>query len=97
MMTRRKGEVTKSQIDRECPHQVAILIPVGGLVRLLMDMYTFCDAHAMSYRTRTDRRRELVPSGHVRFCFADPAHADAFHAKFDGERITIEQQARNRH
>ena len=89
-MTRRKGEITKRQIDRDCPHQVAIRIPIGGLVRLLMDMYTFCDAHAMPYRTHADGRYEPVPSDQIRFCFTDPAHADAFHAKFDGERITVE-------
>jgi len=30
-MTQRKGEVTKRQTDRDYPHQVAILIPIGGL------------------------------------------------------------------
>jgi hypothetical protein len=35
-VTQRKGEVTKRRIDRGFPHQVAILIPEGGLVALLM-------------------------------------------------------------
>jgi hypothetical protein len=32
-------------------------------------------------------RRE-PPADFMRFCFADPAHADAFMAEFGGERIT---------
>jgi hypothetical protein len=52
---------------------------------------TFCDTCSMPYKTRSDLRRE--PSGDfMRFCFADPAHADAFMAEFGGERITIEPQ-----
>jgi hypothetical protein len=27
----------------------------------------------------------------IRFCFDDPAHADAFAAQFGGERITLER------
>jgi hypothetical protein len=68
----RKGEVTKRRIDRDFPHQVAILIPVGGLVARLMAMHEFCDTSSMPHKTRSDLRRE-PPSDYIRFCFSDPA------------------------
>ena len=79
-MTQRKGEVTKRRIDRDFSHQVAIQIPVGGLVARLMTMHQFCTTHAMPYKTRADLRREPL-ANFMRFCFADPAHADAFLAE----------------
>lgn len=84
----RKGEVTKRRIDRDFPHQVALLIPVGGLVARLMAMHKFCDTRSMPYKTRPDLRR-APPIDFMRFCFADPAHADAFLTEFGGERITL--------
>jgi hypothetical protein len=88
-VTQRKGEFTKRRIDCDFPHQVAILIPEGGLLARLMAMHKFCDTRSISYKTRSDLRREPI-SDYVRFCFGDPAHADAFMAEFGGERITIE-------
>lgn len=85
----RKGEVTKCRIDREFSHQVAIQIPVGGLVARLMTMHQFSTTHTMPYKTRGDLRRD-PPADYMRFCSADPAHAEAFPAQFGGERIAIE-------
>jgi hypothetical protein len=62
--------------------------PEGGLVARLMAMHKFCATHAMPYKTHADLRRD-PPADYVGFCFADPAHADAFLAEFGGERITI--------
>jgi len=56
-----------------------------------MAMHKFCDTRSMPYKTRSDLRREPPPD-YVRFCFADPAHADAFMAEFGGQGITIEPQ-----
>jgi hypothetical protein len=85
----RNGKVTKRRIDRDFPHQVAILIPVGGLVARLMAMHKFCDTRSMPYKTHADLCRE-PPADFLRFCFANPAHADVFIAEFGGERITVE-------
>jgi hypothetical protein len=87
----RKGEVTKHRSDRDFPHQIAILVPEGGLVARLMAMHKFCDTRSMPCKTRSDLRRK-PSSYYVRFCFADPAHANAFMAEFGGQRITIEPQ-----
>jgi len=51
----REGEITKRRIDREFPHQVAILIPVGGLVAWLIAMHKFC-----APRTRCPTRHMLI-------------------------------------
>ena len=90
-MTIRKGKVTNNRTDRDYPHQVAILIPLGGLGARSMAMHAWCDGRGLVYRTRADRRRGPTPSDHVRFCFANAAEANAFHAQFGGERFTIEQ------
>jgi hypothetical protein len=68
---------------------MAHLATLGGLSTRLMAMLRFCNTRSMPYNTRSDLRRE-PPSDYVRFCFADPAHANAFIAEFGGERITIE-------
>jgi hypothetical protein len=85
----RKGEITKRRIDRDFPYKVAILIPESGLVARLMAMHKFRVTRSMSYKTRSDLRRD-PPADYMRFCFADPTHADAFMVEFGGERITIE-------
>jgi hypothetical protein len=54
-----------------------------------MSMHKFCDMRSISYKTRSDLRREPI-SDCVRFCFGDPAHAHAFTAEFGGEPITVE-------
>jgi cell wall assembly regulator SMI1 len=73
------------RIDRDFPHQIAILIPEGGFVAQLMALNLFCTRHAMPYNYKT---RAAVPGRphYFRFCFADAAHADAFMAEFGGER-----------
>jgi hypothetical protein len=47
------------------------------------------DSRSMPYNTRADLRRES-PADFIGFCFADPAHANAFLAEFGGEQITTE-------
>lgn len=64
----RKGEVTKRRIDRDFPHQVAIRIPVGGLVARLMTMHKLCDTHAMPYKTQADLRREPLADFMLLLC-----------------------------
>lgn len=54
-MTERKGEIAKRRIDRDFPHQVAILVPEGGAVARLM---TVQDRLASEGR---ENRKKLVP------------------------------------
>jgi hypothetical protein len=51
-----------------------------------MEMHAFCRGARARYYTKVDRREG---SNFTRFCFDDPADADAFAAQFGGERITI--------
>jgi len=92
-MVRYKGQVTSRQIDRDFPHQVEIPIPPGGLRKQLDLMYQFCRGRA--FMTRGANRR--VGDDAMRWCFADPTEADAFHAQFGGKRITIEAREGHRH
>jgi hypothetical protein len=84
-----QGEITKRQVDRDYPHQIAILVPGTGLGERLMAMRRFCNARALPYKTRPDRRHQ-PPGVYMRFCFQNAAHADAFHTEFGGERFVIE-------
>jgi hypothetical protein len=83
-MTYRKGEMTKGAVDRNYPHQLELRadVTMGKNFDLANK---FC------------RRLSLSPRGHCRrrndvdyniWCFADPAHANAFQARFGGERLT---------
>ncbi|GAU86696.1 hypothetical protein [Bosea sp. BIWAKO-01] len=83
-MSRRKGEITPRMIDRTHPQQVQIFVPGTGLGRSLDTMLAWC-------RERDWRRHPFSAGGrsYARFCFIDPADADAFSAKFGGERLHV--------
>jgi hypothetical protein len=85
-MTWRYSGITNRQIDREFRHQVAIDAAGGGLGLRILEMNDFCRENAMIYRTQTDHRKG---GDFIRYCFADPAHADTFAGKFRGERSSV--------
>lgn len=85
-MTRRKGEITSRQIDRDFPHQVEIEIPPGGLRKRLDGMYAFCRGN--DFRTRgIGRQRIETGRDGMRWCFTTAEAADAFQAQFGGGRL----------
>jgi hypothetical protein len=87
-MTRRKGEVTPRQIDRDYPHQVEIAIPEGGLGTRLNAMHEFC--HGADFRTcGIGAKRLRTGRDGVRFCFKTPELAEAFQVRFGGERCCV--------
>lgn len=79
-MSRRKGEITRAQIDREYPYQVEIVIPPGGLGRRLDEMHRFC-AGLADYRTRGARKGAVDA---CRWCFAEASPGEAFQRRFGG-------------
>jgi hypothetical protein len=91
-MVRHKGARSKSQVDRDFPHQVEIDIPEGGLGKRLGAMDAYCRARGFDHATRgvghvlADRQRDGV-----RWCFTDPAHAEAFQKEFGGARVSARQ------
>jgi hypothetical protein len=88
---RYKGQITPRQIDRDYPRQVEIAIPEGGLGTLLNAMHDFC--RGADFRTRGIgvKRLETGRDG-VRFCFKAPELAEAFQARFGGERFRAERR-----
>lgn len=81
-MTRRKGELSKSAIDRGWPHQVAL--PADAVHEHFYVVYGFCRGLSLCSRGHTVRREEME---YVVFCFAEAADADLFRERFDGERF----------
>jgi hypothetical protein len=84
-MVYRKGELSKSTIDREWPHQVALAASfVAG--RNFMAIHHFCRDEDLSLCPRQHffRRNDR---DHVVYCFAVRDHAERFHRRFGGERI----------
>jgi hypothetical protein len=80
-MTRRKGELTASGIDRGWPYQVALPADqVSGNKYALIDW--FCRELSLCPRGHTVYRNDIT---YRVFCFADPAHAALFRERFSGE------------
>lgn len=79
-MTRRKGELNPAGIDRGWPHQVAL--PADRV-------------NGQNHKSVHDFRRDLsLCRSSMVFCFADPAHAELFRAKFNGERFDPKDRGR---
>lgn len=83
-MAQRKGEITKGAIDRDYPHQVELRadLTTGKNYDIAL---AFC--RDLTLASRGHSRRKENTDYNV-WCFADPAHADAFQARFGGERKT---------
>jgi len=89
-MTRRKGEITASMIDREWPHPVAL--PADEVVGKNYSVtHAFCHGLSVCPRGHTVRRGDITYSV---FCFADPAHADPFRERFNGEPFDPKDRGR---
>jgi hypothetical protein len=84
-MSYRKGEITPRIIDRDFPHQVELRadLTTGKNYDVALE---FC--RDLSLAPRGLSRRKNNTDYNV-WCFADPAHADAFQARFGGERQTV--------
>jgi hypothetical protein len=73
--------------ERDFPHIVEIELPLDGFdVGLSREMATF--HHLRNIRSRFGRRRSRADQFYCRWCFSDPAVADAFRERFGGERLT---------
>jgi hypothetical protein len=78
-MTRYKGRTRTSQ--RDFPHRVEMIVPVGGLGKRLDEIYEWHGAHniiAMRGRSRRDANNR----DYVTWCFADAETAAAFASEF---------------
>jgi hypothetical protein len=87
---RRKGELSAAGIDRGWPHQVAL--PADQVTGAKFDIvHGFCKGLSLCERGHCVRRDNV---GYVVFCFADPAHAELFRARFNGERFDPKDRGR---
>ena len=90
-MTARKGELTKAQLDRDFPHQVAVPAwrcaeSSGG-----RQIQIFCANLRIAPRHHTVRRND---KDFIVYCFADPQQY--FQAAFGGETFKPSERGRGR-
>jgi hypothetical protein len=93
-MSRRKGEVVFALNERDFPHIVELPLPAGGFRSQSDDMLAFHRERGIE--PRRGRGWYTDEQYYVRYCFADPAHANPFRAQFGGERATSPPRRRSR-
>jgi hypothetical protein len=86
---RRRGELSKTMIDRDWPHQVALPAPV--VVTRFKEIQEAARRLSACTRTHAFRRDDL---DHVVYCFAMVDDAKAFNALFGGELMRPEERPR---
>lgn len=91
-MVYRKGELQKSRIDREWPHQIA-LPAKDCTVQNYHPVHNFCREAGLSL---CERGHNIAESRalHIVFCFADPDHARIFQEQFGGFKVEPNAVAR---
>jgi hypothetical protein len=76
--------------ERTCPHIVEIAVPVDGFdLRLSREMSSFHCLHEI--RPRFGRPSTRNGQTYCRWCFSEPAFADAFCEQFGGARVNKTQ------
>jgi hypothetical protein len=81
-MTRRKVEITARMNERDYPHIVELALPPGGFRSRSDAMLAFHRERGIQIRRGQGRNDD--GQFYVRYCFADPIHADAFCDQFGG-------------
>lgn len=92
MGTRHKGELSSSAIDSGWPHQVALPEP-AYVGRNFPIVHGFIASEGLSLCARGHGFYRNGVHHHV-FCFAEEEHAQRFHARFGGERMTPDTRPR---
>jgi hypothetical protein len=80
-MTRYKDRARPKAIERDFPHIVETIVPLGGFGKRLNEMYDFHARHGIRAINSTGRRNE---NGRdiIRWCFSDSAVAAEFAKEF---------------
>ena len=79
-MTRYKGQPKASPIELEFPHHVDMVVPPGGLGRLLDDMHNFHIQNGI--KPQRGQGKHNADSAVIRWRFADASLAAAFASQF---------------
>ena len=77
-MTRPKGRQNAKAVEKDFPHFVDMVIPLGGFGNRLDTMYEFHDRHGIEAKRGHGWRDQKKGRNYVRWCFADPTIAAAF-------------------
>ena len=80
-MARSKGRQSAKSVEQFFPHFVEIAVPPNGLGNALIAMYDFHAKHGIE--AKRDHGRHDDGASYIRWCFADPALADAFAKEYD--------------
>jgi hypothetical protein len=83
-----KGTSSSRRNEIEFPHIVEMALPADGFDhRLRRQMEEFHASYKI--KARFGRRSRHGSQEHCRWCFVDPACADAFREKFGGKRLAV--------
>ena len=85
-MARLKGRINTKAIERHYPHIVELMVPLEGFGPKLHDMHKWHSTRGIQSQRGSSRFHE--GRHYVRWCFADPIDAKAFHAAFGGQLIS---------
>ena len=84
-MPRYRGQQSTKAVERDFPHIVEIEVPSGGLGTRMNLMSDWHKARGIESQRGQGRYEE--PTWFARWCFADQATAEAFHAEFGGKIV----------
>ena len=80
-MSRYKGRVSASAIERDFPHVVETVVPKGVIGKTLDAMHEFHKRHRIQAHTGKGRR-DKNGRDYIRWCFANPGIAQKFASQF---------------
>jgi len=79
-MSRYKGRQSAKAVEKDFPHFVDMVVPLGGLRNRLDAMYEFHARHGI--KPMSGQGKHDADGSVIRWCFADPDLAAAFAREF---------------
>jgi hypothetical protein len=79
-MTRYKGRASAKAVERDFPHHVDIVVPLGGLGATLDAMYEFHTQYGV--KPQRGQGKHDANGSVIRWCFADAEIAKSFATVF---------------